>query len=455
MTAPTEEAPSSAPSAAPMLSSSSSSIGTSSDPALLESPAVPVTRPASKPRRTAWWRFGFPVALVVLFVSIPVLVYVGIHVVLDSNHGRLIAAATDPTKPGWEVAVEPTPTGVLATLKDDGQLSSISILALTSEGTGTVIFVPSDTQVPSVSGSTGATVNKTMAEAYAAGGVDALKAALEAVVHVDVGGVQTADAARWDELVASVGTITVANPDNVLADGLTFPRGSIDVTPAQVAGYLRVRNPGEDDTNRLLRQEAFWRSWLARVSARGPDSVPGESDSGTGKFVRALATSQVTYAVLPVKAQAQSAGLPTMYVPIVSEVQVVVADAVPLPTAAPAGSRPRLRVLDGTGELDHGVTAAITMAAAGAQIDDIGNASTFRVITTHFIISGENQRAQADQLRAALGVGEIVTSNDTNDSVDITVILGHDASGLPTTESGSTSTAAGGTARTSTGGTGG
>ena len=446
MTVPTEEAP------------SSSLFFSSSDPALLELSPVPVAPPASKSRRTAWWRFGFPVALVVLFVSIPVLVYVGIHVVLDSNHGRLIAAATDPTKPGWEVAVEPTPTGVLATLKDDGQLSSISILALTSKGAGTVIFVPSDTQVPNVlgsSGSSGATVNKTMAEAYAAGGVDALKAALEAVVHVDVGDVQTADAARWDELVASVGTITVANPDNVLADGLTFPRGSIDLTPAQVAGYLRVRNPGEDDTNRLLRQEAFWRSWLARVSAKGPDSVPGESDSGTGKFARALATSQVTYGVLPVRAQAQSAGLPTIYVPIVSVVQVVVADAVPLPTAAPAGSRPRLRVLDGTGELDHGVTAAITMAAAGAQIDDIGNASTFRVATTRFIISGENQRAQAEQLRAALGVGEIVTSKDTNDSVDITVILGHDALGLPTTESGSTSTATGGTARTSTGGTGG
>jgi hypothetical protein len=453
MTAPTEEAPSPSssptPPVTPSTTPSASPSAAAADTGRADLLDLDQLGPTTKADRGAWWKFGFPVALVLLFVSIPVLVYAGIHVVLASNHGRLIAAATDPSEPGWEVAVEPTPTGVLATLKDDGQLSSISLLALTSRGTGTVILIPSDTQVPSSSGT------KTMAQAYAAGGVDALKAGLEAVVHVDVGDVQTADAARWGEMLTPVGTITVANPDIVQADGLTFARGSIDLTPAQVVGYLRVRNAGEDDTNRLLRQEAFWRSWLAQVAARGPDSVPGESDSGTGRFVRALATGPVTYSVLPVKAQVQPGGAATVYVPITTSVRQVVADAVPFPTAAPTGSRPRLRVLDGTGELDHGVTAAMTLAAAGAEIDDIGNASTFGVPTTQFIISGEHRRVEAEQLRTALGVGEILTSKDTNDSVDITVILGHDALGLPTTESGSTSTAAGGTASANTGGTGG
>jgi LytR cell envelope-related transcriptional attenuator/LytR_cpsA_psr family len=444
MTAPTEEAPSPRPQP-----SSPSSSASPADGAFLDFLELDASRPARQPHRSTWWRIGFPVVLVLLFVSVPTLVYAGIHVVLDSHHGRLIAAATDPAKPGWEVAVEPTPTGVLATLGDDGQLSSVSVLALTSQGTGTVIFVPADTQVPDTPG------YKTMVDAYAAKGPDGLKAALEAVVHVDVGEIQTADTTRWDELVTPVGTITVANPDNVDANGQTFPRGSIDLTPAQVASYLRVRNYGEDDTNRLLRQEAFWRSWLAQVAAKGPDSVPGESDSGTGKFVRALAADQVTYAVLPVKVQARPDAYSGVFVPIATEVQQLVAQAVPFPMAAPAGSRPRLRVLDGTGQLDHGVTAAMTLAAAGAQIDDIGNASTFSVPTTQFIISGENERAQADQLRAALGVGEIVTSTDTSDSVDITVILGSDALGLATTQSGLASTAAGGTGSTNTGGSGG
>ena len=437
MTAPTEEAP-------PPGATTPPATGAFLDFLDLDTP-LPTPRPA----RSRWWRIGFPVVLVLLFASIPVLVYAGIHVVLQSNHGRLILSATDPAEPGWEAAVEPTPTGVLATLNEDGTLSSVSVLALTSDGVGTVIFVPADTQVPDTPG------YKTMVDAYAAGGPAGLKTALEAVLRVDVGDIQTANAAKWDELVAPVGTLTVANPDSIQANDQTFPRGSIDLTPVQVAPYLRTRNYGEDDTNRLLRQEAFWRSWLAQVAAKGPDSVPGESDSGTGKFVRGLAGDQVTYQVLPVKVQARPDAYAGVYVPITADVQKVVALAVPFPTAAPAGSRPRLRVLDGTGQLDHGVAAAMTLAAAEAQIDGIGNASSFDVPTTQFIITREDQRAQAEQLRTALGTGDIVVSSDTNDSVDITVILGADAVGLPTTQGAPGGVTGGSSSTASNGGTGG
>ena len=60
-----------------------------------------------------------------------------------------------------------------------------------------------------------------------------------------------------------------------------------------------------------------------------------------------------------------------------------------------------------------------------------------------------------EQLRSALGTGDIVVSSDTNDSVDITVILGADAVGLPTTQSVAGATAGGSSSTSSNGGTGG
>ena len=379
--------------------------------------------------RHIWWRVGFPVALVLLIACVPMLVYAGVHVVLQSNNGRLIVASTDPAQPGWEAAVEPTPTGALATLSDAGQLSSVTVLALTGEGSGSAIFVPAYTQIPNLPG------YQTLVDAYAAGGAGALRSGLEVVLGVEVGEVVVAKSANWEELVAPVGTVTIANPDSVEVNGLAFPRGAVDLTPSQVASYLLAGNYAEDDTNRLLRQEAFWRAWLTKVASFGtPDAVPGEAETGVGRFARTLAAGQVTYAVLPVKVQARPDAYSGVFVPINDEVDALVAQAVPFPTAAPPGSRPRLRVLDGTGRLDHGVGAAVTLAAGGAQIDGIGNASRFDVPATQFIISNEDQRGKADELVKALGVGEVVVSGDTSDSVDITVILGADALDLSTTQ---------------------
>lgn len=379
--------------------------------------------------RHIWWRVGFPVALVLLIACVPMLVYAGVHVVLQSNNGRLIVASTDPAQPGWEAAVEPTPTGALATLSDAGQLSSVTVLALTGEGSGSAIFVPAYTQIPNLPG------YQTLVDAYAAGGAGALRSGLEVVLGVEVGEVIVANSANWEELVAPVGTVTIANPDSVEVNGLAFPRGAVDLTPSQVASYLLAGNYAEDDTNRLLRQEVFWRAWLTKVAVAGTaDAVPGESDTGIGRFVRTLAGDQVTYAVLPVRVQSLPDAFASVFVPLTDEVAALVARAVPFPAAAPPGSRPRVRTLDGTGQLDHGVAAALSMAANGAQIDAIGNAATFDVPATQFIITDEAQRARAEHLRAALGVGEIVVSGDTSDSVDITVILGTDALNLASTQ---------------------
>ena len=50
------------------------------------------------------------VALVLLVLAIPALVFAGLRIILDSTDGQLVRRVTDPTAPGYEAVLEPTPT---------------------------------------------------------------------------------------------------------------------------------------------------------------------------------------------------------------------------------------------------------------------------------------------------------------------------------------------------------
>jgi hypothetical protein len=72
------------------------------------------------------------------------------------------------------------------------------------------------------------------------------------------------------------------------------------------------------------------------------------------------------------------------------------------------------------------VSAAIVLAAAGAQVDVVGNARAFGTPTTQFVYYDPAMEADARRLRDALGVGEVVQSEQTNSATDLTVVLGDD-----------------------------
>src|SRR3954453_12238793 len=109
MTAPTEEAPSPGPAA-------STTPPSAADRAFIEFLDLDAPRPSRTPRRSRWWRFGFPALLRLLFTAGPglggrsppppllapsspairVLISPGTRRLLQRNLGRLIAANTDP-----------------------------------------------------------------------------------------------------------------------------------------------------------------------------------------------------------------------------------------------------------------------------------------------------------------------------------------------------------------------
>jgi hypothetical protein len=385
-------------------------------------------RPAHRRPHGWWWRIGFPITLVVLMLAIPTLVWIGGRVVLGSSDGRIVRSITDPGAPGWEATVDPTPVMALALVNEQGQLDSVAVLALTGEGNGSVVVLSSSTVmgVPGIG-------NVPLSIVYSTGGVDVLREGLQGILGVGLSDIDVIEPSEWADLVGPVAPLEVVNPDPVQGTNafgqpaVAFPQGSIDLPANQVWSYLSSRNPGETDLNRLVRIEAFWRAWTARVG-QAPDQpgiIPGETDSGVGQFVRGLASGQVDASSLPVKELPLGPGQVPVYEPQPVDVHDLMTRIAPFP-AGPEGTRAHMTVLDGTGSLGHGLGAAVLFAANGGQIDKVGNAPEFGVATTQFIYYDDAVLSRVQRMRDALGVGEIVKSEELNSAADIVVVLGED-----------------------------
>jgi len=214
-----------------------------------------------------------------------------------------------------------------------------------------------------------------------------------------------------------------------------YPRGLVALQPTDVAPYLGTTTAGSNDLNRLVRHEAFWRAWLAKVAQTGA-AVPGESGKGLARFVPALAKAQTDIKTLPVTTIPTPDNSGQLYLPVDGEVKALVSRLIPFPVEAVPGGRPKVRILDGTGRLDHGVAAAPALVSAGGQITAVGNAANFDYKTTQVIYYDDAQQAAATQLRDALGVGEVVKSSQPTHDVDMIVILGTDYAAKPVAQRG-------------------
>lgn len=382
------------------------------------------TQPAERParrRRSLWWRVGYPVALVLLVLAIPVLVWAGMKVILASTDGQLVTRVTDPTAPGYEALVEPTPTALVVSVDADGKLDTGAVLARTSDGAGGVLSIPSAVVVPSPAGYV------TLQWVYDNFGLEAYRSSVGSLLDLSFGDVQVVKAADWATLVGPAAPITVNSPDPVVGPNgaVLFPKGSIELTAAQVWPYLSGQGANESDLARLVRVQAFWRAWLARIGTGGAAALGVAPDSALGQLLLDLGDDQVQYETLPVKPYFPDASGNEQFVVDEEGAMAAVAAIIPFPEGAP-GARPRLRVLDGTGQLNNGVGAAITLAAAGAQVDVVGNARSFGQSTTQFVYYDDVYAKAAEDLRDALGVGEVVKSEQTNSATDLTVVLGDD-----------------------------
>lgn len=373
--------------------------------------------------RTSW------MLLVVLLVTGTGLAYTGSRLVRSSTVGNVLSPVVDPTEPGYEALVDPSPTLVLQH-DVDGELDSITVLSLaTPEGgsggvllvpTRTIAFLPLRGDVPVEVAYEPA---RPQAQADAVGHLLGVGMQEAAIVSDD----------RWADLVAPVAPITIENP-NELSEGdeVRFEAGEIQLAAEDVGAYLRARVEGESDLARLFRHETFWAAWLDAVAEAGTDAaVPGELDIGVGRFVRALASSEREVATLPVEPVTTDEPVDgttdePAFLPLEDQLRALVDRLVPLPLSPAPGERARVRILNGTSDTSEASAVAGRLPPAGVSVTLIGNAVELDVEETTIEYAGDDYRDEADAIAEILGVGMVAEDTRPSDAVDITVTLGAD-----------------------------
>ncbi len=372
------------------------------------------------PHSVAWFA-----VLVVLLVGGVGLAYAGSRIIRSSTEGEVLSKIDDPAAPGYEALVDPTPT--LALLQDvNGALDSITVLTLPNPGGGGggVLLIPTRTvtEVPIFGESP-------VAIAYNFGDSQIATEVIGTLLGTGLGESAVVDATRWADLVAPVAPITIDNPNALTVDGeVRFPVGEIQLQATDVGPYLAARVDGETDLARLFRQQLFWSAWLDAVAANGTDAaVPGELDTGIGRFVRSLAAGERVISTLPVNPTPPGEyGDEEAFVPQPTKAADLVDRLVPFPVSPAPGARARLRLLNGTTDTSVAASVAADLPPAGVQVVLIGNAASLDHATTTVRYIGAEFRDEAQAVADILGVGEVTEDNRPSETADITVTLGAD-----------------------------
>lgn len=378
--------------------------------------------PRSGPSRRLVVSFA---VLIGLFVSGAVLAYAGVRLIRTSTEGEVLRPIDDPDAPGFEALVDPTPTLVM--LHDRaGKLDAITVLSLSNGdgGGGGVLLVPDRTVVdlPILGVAP-------IEAAYEFGDAQIEAQAVGDLLGTAMHETEVVGADRWADLVAPVAPITIDNPNELIADGeVRFPIGEIELEPSDVGAYLEAHDAEGSDLARFARHETFWAAWLEAVAADGtPAAVPGELESGIGRFVRALSAGRSLIETLPVQpARADLHGEDPAFVPRGNEVQTLVTRFVPFPSSPSPGARARLRLLNGTNDTTLAASVASDLPPAGVSIVLIGNATSLDEETTTVRYVGDEFRPEALRVVEILGVGNVVEESRPSDAADITVTLGAD-----------------------------
>lgn len=386
--------------------------------------------------------------MVILASAIPVLGYIGFKKVFNTTEGRSVDAQNDPTRPGYEANVVPTPVMLFAQTNADG-LTGLTMLSLGGgDSGGGVVFIPvsivtnaldKTTTTTSTSSSKTTTTKPsarkttTLAAAYVASGAGDVNQLAANVVGLSFDELVVMTDEQLAAFVAPAAPLTINNPDRLIgvdSAGRTvveFAAGDLTLQAADVPRYLNHRNPQESDLNRLARHQLVWQAWLEAVkSSSNPNAVPGETTTGLGRFVRGLAKGDAQFSTLPVTAEPDSSGAET-FLPDANRIGALLTSFVPLPTPANPGDRVRVRLLSGVGPVDVSkLLASSLVSSAGTQITIVGNADRFDYTTTEIVYYDDLFAAAAAQLQQLFGVGQPTKSQTAVDSEDVTVIIGSD-----------------------------
>lgn len=258
-------------------------------------------------------------------------------------------------------------------------------------------------------------------EAETSGGTALLQQSLENVLGLRFGSVVTWDPAALAAVLAPLGDLAVDVAEAVDEREPTgrvrvvVPAGRQAVAPDDAAGFLEVVGSGTS-LERIVRHQAFWDAVLAALAGKESPALPAE--------VTALVGVDVRHHVLPVEAVAGVSGDEELYRVLDDDLGTMV-DRL-FPGAEPVAGRVRVRILNGVGVPGIAQDVQPLLVDAGAEVTLSGNADRFDYAVTQIVYYDDDQLGAANEIRDALGVGEVVKSLTPLDVVDVTIVVGAD-----------------------------
>lgn len=222
-------------------------------------------------------------------VMLPSGLVVGANSLLNETGGNSVDD-TSATK------IPVTPTALVAVTNSRNEVASLAMLALDPSGRGgSIVSIPvgANAEIPK-----SGTIHR-IADAYATGGIDALRADVEGLLNVSFNLVDDVDAAELGVYLQEFGDRPANLPAPVLdsaADGATLPvldAGSATLTPQQIASGLASSLTGVPESTRLPTVKELWTAVASGAgAAAGATSTSAPGPAATEPVVTTAAGAE-------------------------------------------------------------------------------------------------------------------------------------------------------------------
>ena len=404
---------------------------------LPDSSDLPVRFPRRRkpgPKANPFWRFVFPVLLLGTGYWVFLLWHEGTDAVLNTTDGQLVEIVADPSQPGYQAFVDPTPT-MLVAHTSNGELAGVTVLARTLlDGGGELVLVNTEL-VPNPN------TGVTLAELYAREGLAGLE---EVVGQLFDFGFTERDVVTTEELgqlLDLVAPIPFALADDLVRrdgegiESVWLARGGQQLDGSVAAELYPFRNPVEAEANRIERQADLWESWLTRIDqSEDPLAATPSSEDGLAPYLRAFAAGVGEVQVLPatptveaLTAEALTADAMVYTLAPAQEAWLsdIASMMVPVPIRPLGVDRAAVRLLDGTGDATTATAAREAVTDLGVEVVVIGNANEFGITTTTVTYFKADDQRLAEELATALD-GMVRFEESMDQPVDLTVLIGTD-----------------------------
>ncbi|MEO7803868.1 MAG: LCP family protein [Actinomycetota bacterium] len=220
-----------------------------------------------------------------------------------------------------------------------------------------------------------------------------------------------------------------------------FSEGPQPMNGKRSAEFISFKAKDGEEISRGARHARLWEAVLTHFRSDSEitfgDLMKNSADLYTTdatpadveRFFDQLASAtEPVQEILPVKATGVDAGV-QLYSPEREDIEKMVARYLS-GSKPPGGGRlgRKVQILNGNGEPGIGEDVGKRLVSKGFRVVLDSNAKRFDYDVTQIVVYSDSKRslAVAEEIRAALGVGEILVSRNKQSVVDVTIVVGKD-----------------------------